>query len=335
LETVKKAPIWRLFQGRGAIMKCYSPIRAWRIDTNSITFKEEEGKGNAFPLPCNKCLGCRLEKSRQWAVRCVHEAQMHEESCFITLTYKEMPEGNSLNKKHFQDFMKRLRKKLEPKKIKYFACGEYGEKLERPHYHAIIFGHDFSLCDDDNVCEVQTYDEEYGATYSSSLLADVWGHGFVTVGACTFETAAYVARYCTKKINGDLAENHYKGKTPEFGLMSKGNAVNKNNAIGLSWIKKFYKDLYPSNTVVHENRKFKIPAYYDKWMEKNHPELYEAVKQSREEKLMFITEDDLERMHVKHQVNYKMTARYKRALEGAIVNNNYDTKLIKYRKETL
>ena len=118
-------------------MTCYHPIEAWRVhgDTklrfvfnNSLDVKEH------LYVPCGQCVGCRLERSRQWAIRCVHEAQMHRSNCFITLTYSPdfLPDPPSLNLRDFQLFMKRLRKRFGDG-IRFFHCGEYGEQCGRPH----------------------------------------------------------------------------------------------------------------------------------------------------------------------------------------------------------
>ena len=140
-------------------MPCYYPIDGWRSKNvnpetgkRSIVFtKDQAFLDMPVKVPCGQCIGCRLERSRQWAMRCVHEAQLHEDSCFITLTYNDenLPDDASLNVKHFQNFMKEFRAAIAPKKVRFFHCGEYGEhngtykheqsyglsSLGRPHYH--------------------------------------------------------------------------------------------------------------------------------------------------------------------------------------------------------
>ncbi len=136
-------------------MPCYSPITAWQsikihpqTNKTTILFKPPRMYSKAFnsiQLPCGQCIGCRLERSRQWAIRCVHEAELHEENCFITLTFspENINKKGTLIKADFQKFMKRLRKKYIGKVIRYMHCGEYGEIGNRPHHHACIFGLDF------------------------------------------------------------------------------------------------------------------------------------------------------------------------------------------------
>lgn len=95
-------------------MACYAPLSAWKKPGGGITFKQSEATGlRPIKLPCGQCLGCRLDYSREWAVRCTHEALLHQENSFITLTYDDehLPWDRGLRKKHWQDFAKRLRKK--------------------------------------------------------------------------------------------------------------------------------------------------------------------------------------------------------------------------------
>ena len=134
-------------------MPCYSPLTAYKgKSTDSgkmcLSFKRSEGLFGSFSainLPCGQCIGCRLERSRQWAVRCMHEASLHDENSFLTLTYSDenLPPGGSLHLPDFQNFMKRLRKSIAPKRVRFYHCGEYGDILSRPHYHALLFGYDF------------------------------------------------------------------------------------------------------------------------------------------------------------------------------------------------
>lgn len=220
-------------------------------------------------IPCGQCIGCRLERSRQWALRCVHEAKDHDKNCFITLTYdpKFLPKTGTLVKKDLQLFMKRLRKKYG-EKIRFFACGEYGDKGERPHYHACIFNHDF---------EDKTLWSVRGEVnlYKSEELQKLWPFGFSTVGEVTFESAAYVARYCTKKITGEAAEEHYKGKIPEFVNMSR------RPGIGRIHYDRYYKDIYSIDGVVRNGLKLRPPKYYDKLYDAQFPQKMKEVKDKR------------------------------------------------------
>ena len=99
---------------RCVIVPCFHPLDAWQCSNGDVVFTDNLARNDVIrrlSLPCGRCVGCRLERSRQWAVRCMHEASMHMFNSFVTLTYDDhLPEYNSLNYKHFQDFMKRLRK---------------------------------------------------------------------------------------------------------------------------------------------------------------------------------------------------------------------------------
>lgn len=173
--------------------------------TNPIRLGARQGGGPRFELqvPCGKCLACRISRSREWATRIVHEKDCHEESCFITITYDavNLPNDGSIHKSELQKFIKRLRKYLD-KKIKYFACGEYGELYGRPHYHAIIFG--------------------LGIEEAKEVLPIVWKKGLNHVGTVTYDSARYVADYVFKSYNGEKAKEVYGDKQPPFVLMSKG-----------------------------------------------------------------------------------------------------------------
>lgn len=228
---------------------------------------------NNLSLPCGRCMGCRLEKSRQWAVRCVHEAKCFEDNCFITLTFspEHLPKDGSLSRKHVQDFLKRLRRKFEGIKIRVFYCGEYGDQLGRPHYHLCLFNFDFK----DRIRWKQIQDFWY---YTSDDLTSLWPFGHSTVCDFSFETAAYVARYCTKKINGSQAKEHYQGKVPEFCGMSL------KPGIGKSWFDKYAKtDLFPHDNVVSRGVKSKPPRYYDILRERVDPEGFAKAKEARRE----------------------------------------------------
>jgi len=200
----------------------------------------------------------------------MHEAQLHPLNCFVTLTYSDqfIPENHNLNKKHLQLFFKRLRKSLPKTRISYFACGEYGEQLQRPHYHALIFGHDWAD-------KKQYKGDHTNPLFKSDKLDKLWGMGLCTSGSVTYTTAAYCSQYTIKKITGDLAKTHYGGKQPEFMLCSTKPAV------GLGWFKRFHTDLYPDDFVVVDGKEHSVPAYYDKQLKKINPELHAQIIEKR------------------------------------------------------
>jgi hypothetical protein len=250
-------------------MPCYNPVGTYRTD------------GSNTVRPCGMCLGCRLEYSRQWAVRCLHEAALHKDNCFITLTYnnENLPENLSLSLDEIQKFLKRFRRKVEPNKIRYFGCGEYGEKqghkysdgIGRPHYHLCVFGYDFH---DKQVLRNGTYKRwrsrffkgENADLYISKNLGKMWKKGFHSIGDVSFNSAGYVARYVTKKKKltqtemkrtGKTLDDHYKGRTPEFAIMSK------RPGLGQDWIKKYWNSVYPKDFIMLNGHKHKPGRYYD------------------------------------------------------------------------
>lgn len=259
-------------------MPCYSPLRAILVGAEGrrrLSFSRAAiGKG--LHLPCGRCIGCRLERARQWAVRIMHESKMHEENCFVTLTYdkENLPEKGTLVVEDCQKFLKRLRERIAPSRIRFFLCGEYGEKLGRPHYHAIIFG--FSFPDKVAIESKGEFDE-----FHSALLDETWGKGVCHIGSVTFDSACYVSNYATKKISGPMAQKHYLGRKPEFVLMSRGGR--KAGGIGRSWIEKFHSDVYPSDEVVVKGHPCKPPRYYDKFLEARAPDIAERIKARRDE----------------------------------------------------
>ncbi len=279
-------------------MPCYHPNTAYRGRTlnqsgkRSLVFDQSKSlNGVPIPLPCGQCIGCRLEYSRQWAVRCHHEAKLHSSNCFLTLTLNNdnLPNDHSLNVSTFQDFMKRFRKDIEPRKIRFYHSGEYGKAtpdndfIARPHYHALIFNYQF---DDRELLS----SKEGIHLYTSDHLDHLWTHGNCSVGDLTFESAAYVARYITKKINTSQKspEDYYLHYTrtdhttgeiyeikPEYSTMSRRPGV------GAHWFKKFKSDCFPSDSISVRGTKQKPPKYYDYLLELDDSEAHDAIKISR------------------------------------------------------
>lgn len=263
-------------------MACYHPLRAYRTDAGEIVFAERGSISQYLTLPCGQCVGCRLERSKQWATRCLHEASLHQENAFITLTYspENVPADRSLSYRPFQLFMKRLRKAFKPRSVRFYMCGEYGENFERPHFHACLFGIDFP----DKVPWKST--DSGCRLFRSSLLESLWPFGFSSVGDVTFESAAYVARYIMKKINGDSADEHYRYVDPESGQISQRLAeftqMSLKPGIGAGWFEKWSGDVYPHDYVIVRGRKVRPPRYYDRLLHQVDPETLESVRFVRE-----------------------------------------------------
>lgn len=302
-------------------MACYHPLTGYksqRVNSNgkrNITFQLREGYID-FPIkiPCGRCIGCKLERSRQWAIRCVHEAQMHENNCFITLTYnnKNLPKDNSLNVKHFQDFMKRLRKAFGSG-IRFFHCGEYGDENKRPHYHACLFNFDF--------LDKQHWSTRDGVQlYTSKTLEKLWPFGFCTIGDVTFESAAYVARYVTKKITGQYAFDHYTDYDKETGEIITERrpeycTMSRRPGIGRPWLDKYQSDVYPSDEVIMNYKSIKPPKYYDRVYEIDNLSDFEKIKIKRTVNAkLFEHENTRDRLDVREFIKLDKFKQLKRSM---------------------
>ncbi len=224
-------------------------------------------------------------------MRCHHEAKLHSSNCFLTLTLndKNLPNDHSLNVETFQDFMKRFRKDVEPRKIRFYHSGEYGKPtpendfIARPHYHALIFNYQFN--------DRKLLSSKEGINlYTSDHLDDLWTHGNCSVGDLTFESAAYVARYITKKVNASqkspedyylhyLRTDHITGEIheikPEYSTMSR------RPGIGNEWFKKFKSDCFPSDSISIRGNAQRPPKYYDYLLELDDIEALDKVKSAR------------------------------------------------------
>ena len=253
-------------------MKCFSdsPFVRDIVDYEII-------HGFKIQVPCGKCIGCRLDYSRHWSLRSMHEARMHDKNTFVTLTFNDehLPDDRSISKSYIQSWLKRFRKKYG-EGIRYMLCGEYGSKTQRPHYHILFYGFDFP--------DKYVWSERRGNLYYRSPgLEEVWrdacsseSNGFSVIGDVTFESSAYVARYVTKKILGYKASAHYKGREPEFLLTSRM------PGLGNEYFYKYYNDMFSNGFCLIENKgkRFKapIPRYYVNLLSEFRPELYNRYK---------------------------------------------------------
>jgi len=294
-------------------VSCFSPISAWQTDSGEIVFAERGKIRRALELPCGGCVGCRLERSRQWAMRCMHEAQLHEDNSFVTLTYDERFCPPSLHYPDFQKFMKRLRKVYPG--ARFYMCGEYGEKFRRPHFHACLFGVGFR----DRAEWSRTGSGSW--LYRSPTLERVWPHGFSSIGDVTFESAAYVARYVMKKVTGKLAAAHYSSLDLDTGellsLVPEFNRMSLKPGIGADWFKKYKSDVYNFDYVVVNGQKCKPPRYYDKLLESNDWQAWEALELSRSERItpQVVRDGSRARLAVREQVANARLSFKKRELE--------------------
>lgn len=307
-------------------MACFRPLPGWyskRVNPEtgkrSIVFSVSDALvDRPISVPCGQCTGCRMERARQWAIRCCHEASLYDDNCFLTLTYNDenIPQDWSLDKVHLQKFFKRLRKSIGERRVRYFACGEYGERcrtcgknrkscrcacfikaLGRPHYHLILFNYNFA----DRVLWKKT--KKGDPLFTSEHLSKVWPLGFCSIGGVSFESAAYVGSYVTKKKLGPTAWMYYcdyddvtgeisNVKLPEFSLVS-----NKPDGLGAGWFKKFVGDLYPSDECVIRGRTMRVPRYYDQLLKEHSDVLELEVKRKRKSSAYLFRENNTSSRH--------------------------------------
>lgn len=286
-------------------MPCYKPLDAYKTKINGknkITFTWQFG-AERIRLPCGQCIGCRLERSREWAVRIMHEASLHEVNSFLTLTYDDANLPNaiySLQKPptDMQKFLKRLRKAYG--KIRYYYCGEYGDLLLRPHYHACVFG--YRPTDGVRVS---------ARLWRSDTLSRIWGLGHTVYGDVVFDSAAYVARYITKKITGDRAGDHYGDRAPEHCQMSL------KPGIGADWIKKYWQDVYNNDILyIHGNQKCRPAKYYDKLYDLQNHEKMEEIKCKRMEKAKMCPDNSRRRLRDREIIKLTKIKTFTRGYEN-------------------
>ncbi len=263
-------------------LDCKRPHTAYRVRSGKnssgtwpITFNINNGYIDLpVKVPCGRCIGCKLATSRMWAVRCMHEAftqrEAGKQNCFLTLTFskKHLSESGSIETRIIQLFIKRLRKK-HGNGIKFFQCGEYGDKNRRPHYHVLLFGFDFKD-------KVFWKNSNGIPLYRSPGLEKLWPYGYSTIGDVNFQSAAYVARYITKKITGDCLTDkkskwyrHYENIDKETGVVYDlvPEKISMSNGIGRKYYNKYKNDMYSIDAVAFRRGNkivnTKIPRYYD------------------------------------------------------------------------
>lgn len=285
-------------------MPCYHPLLAiptgektdngkvkYRIEGNLDPNLAKELYPGSVPVPCGKCIGCRLDYSRSWADRMMLELETAGKGMFVTLTYSnenahwtqfdpvtDEPMYATVDKRDCQLFMKRLRKRFPDLKIRFYLGAEYGEKTHRPHYHAILFG--IGLSDIPDLLPHGT--NELGQHYfTSALLSKTWMSGFVLVSDVSWKTCAYVARYVTKKLNGPWSIDYaVRNVFPEFALMSR------KPGIGREYLDKHPECLDYSQinlSTPDGGLQIRIPKYFLRTLELTDKERYDKFMQERKE----------------------------------------------------
>lgn len=272
-------------------MACFKPIEAWQSgEKHPIsgrrmpTLRSSEARKDLprVGLPCGQCLGCRADRALDWKTRLTHESKLHADSSFLTFTYADEHRhaDRSLHLEDLQKCIKRIRRRREGEKLRYFAVGEYGEHSFREHWHMLAFG----LRIDDRRAVAGKPGE-----FTSAFLDDVWGLGAVYGGSVTPESIGYCSGYMIEKRTGPLAEAHYAWtdpdtgevhhRRPEFAVMST------NPAIGRGAFERWSSEFYDRDFVAQRGGgKVAVPAYYDRLLTREDPELMESIKVARLER---------------------------------------------------
>lgn len=260
-------------------MPCYYPVRLPGVPTR---------------VPCGRCVGCSLEYSRVWGIRCVKEAMDHRDNSFLTLTYRnenlphttfldtetgEFKQSVTLLPRDLQKFWKRLRKRFKSgtdgTDIRYFAAGEFGDKTKRPHYHAALFGIDFP----DKIPWKKT---AAGLLYRSKILEEIWTHGDCLIGDVTFDSAAYIARYMVeKKLKGKYMRLNDGTIEIQEDLEREFMVCSRRPGIGGKHFDSYYRDYFPLDLCSINGKFCKPPRYYTERLKKHNIDMYNSVKLSR------------------------------------------------------
>ena len=285
----------------------YHPARIFKQEAKNYLERVEEFQKNELidrykytQIPCGQCIGCRLEYSRQWANRGYCESKLWKNNWFVTLTYDDehlkIPEdiedssgitwcddgtgSGTLIKEDLTAFIKSVRQIMKREhsqdNIRFMACGEYGGKTERPHFHVIFFNLNLPL---EDLYEPRLINHE--PYYRSHTIERAWTKGISNISECTWNTIAYTARYITKKIKGENSEEYYsrKGQIKEFFRVSRM------PGIGEGYYRKHWKEIYDRDEIIIKNRQGNIatkpPKYFDKLFEAEHPKEWEEIKARR------------------------------------------------------
>lgn len=275
-------------------------------------------------LPCGRCIGCKMDKAREWSIRIGHECSCWDSNRFVTLTYADKHlKSTSLVYDDFVGFMRRLRKKLRGvssvelegtlrRPLRFFVAGEYGAERRRPHFHAVLFNVRFPD-------ELRYHD----GSSRSSCLEKLWQRGDCHIGDVTAQSAAYVAGYTYEKRYGsseeaeqayfdgvDYATGEMLFRRREFCQMSR------DPGIGAYWYRRFGSDLFPLDKAVQEGKTWKVPRYYYEKLKVENPSLALEVQMKRLDRAELVdpVESTPERRKVKEEVALARVKQFKRHL---------------------
>lgn len=244
-------------------MNCTNPyFRVVGRDLDPFSSHES----SSIPLPCGKCLACRINRRREWTQRLLHESYFSSSCYFITLTYNDdnLPFDEdgliSVSKKDVQKFIQDLRNEYRGVKIRYFIGSEYGseEFTNRPHYHGILYNvpDDILRPSDDYINGMPLKKKVHGFTsYVNRHINDIWKRGFCTIGEMCRERASYCAKYFVDKKDSPV------GHLPNFSLMSRRPGIGFDHAMAIKDKVRYVN----AHTLLADNGKYvNLPRYYDK-----------------------------------------------------------------------
>lgn len=247
-------------------MPCYHPMPAWRTNAGEISLDQRAAPASTetLAIPCGGCLGCRTARAREWTVRCTLEQQDHEVTSWCTLTYDESHKPPTLQPHHVSEWLKRLRSRVKPTKVRFFASGEYGEQTQRPHYHALL----------------------YGLPADCEETQNAWPHGYVRTDPITPAAIAYVAGYNAKKIGWRLTDREEK-VDPDTGEIYQYQPpfirMSRNPGIGGS-SRKHWRSW--KETAVIDGLTIPVPRYlHEAWKQNSTKEQQEQLQHQRNIKI--------------------------------------------------
>lgn len=300
---------------------CYNRITAYQVNYQTQLLFKRPTNGQAYKiitLSCGKCIGCRVNDTRDLATRMMNEVSMHEHNQFLTLTIDDsyMNSNQSLVKSDFCNFMKRLRKYYQSKfsiqGIRFTMCGEYGELTYRPHYHAVIYNLP--------IPDLEHYTTSKGnKLYTSKIIEQIWQMGNVLVGNVTEQTCQYVTGYLKKgqmneewetdELIVDRETGEFEPRLPPYRQSSN------RPGIGHDWYQKYKSDCFPSDFIVLNGQKLTIPKYYSRLKKREDEVEYENILSKRKEKMctpQHRENTSLKRLEVRKKVQLAKSKNYYR-----------------------
>lgn len=307
-------PMFRRYQigehSKGKIVSRKEVLENLNFNPNYISFcldkmnaeTRKKMKGYLYEqIPCRHCWACHLNYSAEWATRIIYECRKYTHNYFVTLTFNDNwlpvleqieykdkiyinPEDGTWNEgsvwePYMHKFIHDLRQYLQREKnhtgMKYFYCMEYGETTHRPHAHILLMNCPLNTWEFDDWYQ----DDMYKLHWKTNEIQQFWRYGIIDIGEVEWSSAAYVARYCTKKLHQKNNEDYCReGKLPEFIRMSRG--------LGMDYYKEHKDEIYKNDEIVMRTVRgnvgsYKPPKAWDRKFKEEHPDQWEMIKLSR------------------------------------------------------